>query len=504
MTAARLRAWVWGALVLMFALLIWQFGTFLHLGWNALRWPFEIDYAEGIVWQQAELIFSREAYGAIDGFPTIVFHYTPLYHALVSAISALVGSDMLHTGRGVSIAATLAIAALAGAITARAAPKEIDRRGRFIMAAGTGLALLTLYPVVLSGLVMRVDILAVVFGLSGIWLGLKAYDRPLLIHAAALCFVAAVFTKQSVIAAPAALFGLMLILRPRMALAGIATCIMAGLAVLLTLNALTDGGFVRHIFLYNINRIDWGRLSLVPRIAAMHMPLIAATLLAVVFRSAEMRRGGQSWHRIQDRPGDLAWVQILAYLFTTSITLITVAKVGSFVNYLIEWIIVIALIAGSGLASAVRALPRGAGSVAPDMRAVLSAVLVPVLIGVHAFAFKGPDIASKWTADKAARMQALAGRVRAADKPIISDEMVLLLRSGKRVVWEPMIFVELASTGLWDERNFVEKIRNQDFAMFITTNDHDWSPAVRAAMETVYPVQDRVNHYTVRSPKVIK
>jgi hypothetical protein len=506
MTAARLRAWASGALVLMFALLAWRFASFLNLGWNAVRWPFEIDYAEGIVWQQAEMIFSRGAYGAIDGFPTIVFHYTPLFHGLVSALSVVTGWDMLYTGRGISIAATLAVAALAGTITARAAPAQVTGRGRgrLMMVAGSGLALFASYPVVLSGLVMRVDILAVVFSLSGLWLGLKAYQRPGLIHGAALCFVAAVFTKQSVIAAPAALFGVMLLLRPRLALTGIATCIVAGLAALLSLNMLTDGGFVRHIFLYNINRIDWGRLLLVPRIAAMHTPLIAAALLAVFFRSVEMRtrRYGQPWRSIADHGDDLAWLTILAYLLTTSLTLITVAKVGSFINYLIEWIIVIAMIAGCGLASAVRAVQQKTESDAPDMRAVLGAVVIPVMIGVHALKFQGPDIASKWTADKFTAMQALSARVRAADKPIISDEMVLVRRSGKQVVWEPMIFVELASTGIWDERSFVQRIRNQEFAMFITTtSEHDWSPAVRSAMEAAYPVQDRVNHYTVRLPK---
>ena len=89
--------------------------------------------------------------------------------------------------------------------------------------------------------------------------GMKAIEKPGLIVPASLLFVAAVYTKQTSIAAPAALFAVLLLVRTRTALIGIATCIVTGLAALFALNAVTDGGFVRHVFLYNVNRIDLSR-----------------------------------------------------------------------------------------------------------------------------------------------------------------------------------------------------------------------------------------------------
>ena len=54
--------------------------------------------------------------------------------------------------------------------------------------------------------------------------------------------------------------------------------------------------------------------------------------------------------------------------------------------------------------------------------------------------------------------QHLVRMIREATRPVISDDMVLILRSGKQVQWEPAIFAELASTGLWDQRPFVNMI----------------------------------------------
>ena len=61
-------------------------------------------------------------------------------------------------------------------------------------------------PVVTWAPFMRVDMLAVALSLFGLVAAFKALERPRLIYLAALLFVAAVYTKQTSIAAPAATF----------------------------------------------------------------------------------------------------------------------------------------------------------------------------------------------------------------------------------------------------------------------------------------------------------
>ena len=97
--------------------------------------------------------------------------------------------------------------------------------------------------------------------------------------------------------------------------------------------------------------------------------------------------------------------------------------------------------------------------------------------------------------------------IQAAPRPVISDDMVILLRNRKEVLWEPAIFAELASTGHWDERPFIELIRARRFSFFITEGgrgdrifDSRYTPAVASAMEEAYPTKCWVAGYLIHLP----
>ena len=106
-------------------------------------------------------------------------------------------------------------------------------------------------------------------------------------------------------------------------------------------------------------------------------------------------------------------------------------------------------------------------------------------------------------------LSALSREIAATDKPVISDDMVLLLRSGKPVLWEPAIFAELASTGDWDQQPFVDRIRNREFAFFVTWGqrgfdrfDERYNRAVAEAIEAAYPIkQSTAAGLTVHRPR---
>ena len=64
---------------------------------------------------------------------------------------------------------------------------------------------------------MRVDMLAMALSLFGLVAAFKSLERPRLIYLASLLFVAAVYTKQTSIAAPVATFAVLLAMRPKLA-----------------------------------------------------------------------------------------------------------------------------------------------------------------------------------------------------------------------------------------------------------------------------------------------
>lgn len=479
--------------------LAWALLRFLIAAWAALRFPYELDYGEGIVWQQALLLLEGKGYGPIDGLPAIVFHYPPVFHALSAAVAAL-GLDPLAAGRLVSILATLLSGALVGIIVRTAlADKEAPATARLCGLLG-GLATFAFWPVAAWGVLMRVDMVALAFSLAGFWLAMLALRRPAMIVPAAFCFVLAVYTKQTAVAAAAAAFLTLLLARPRTARLGIAVAAAAGLALLGFLSWATDGGFLRHILLYNINRFDWPRLQTIPGTMAMHALFFAAAGYGL-WRLLKKRRAGLR-ARLVSSPADAALAMILLYALLASLMLVTIAKSGSNINYLIEWLVAIGILLGLASREAVRAaLAPKAGE-----RGLLT-LLVPAALAVQPFLLPASPYQAAMAPSRRPALEALSARVREAPGPVISDDMVLLLRSGKAVQWEPAIFAELASTGLWDERPFVEAIRARRFAFFVTVGrrgsklfDSRYNPAVAEAIDAAYPVKRRMAGYVVYFP----
>src|SRR6184192_2212802 len=100
-----------GATVLVVFLLVARAAIYLQNAFDAIRYPFGLDYGEGIVWQQLLLIPGPRMYGAITDAPFIVFHYPPVYHLVARAVT-LLGIDPLMAGRGISVVCTLITAGL--------------------------------------------------------------------------------------------------------------------------------------------------------------------------------------------------------------------------------------------------------------------------------------------------------------------------------------------------------------------------------------------------------
>ena len=138
----------------------------------------------------------------------------------------------------------------------------------------------------------------------------------------------------------------------------------------------------------------------------------------------------------------------------------------------------------------------------------ISLLLMPLPIALHALFSPAVSYTAIETPERLSALNALAARVAAAHKPIISDEMVMLLTSGKSVVWEPAIFAELASKGTWDERPLIKRIHNHEFAMFITADaggnqmfQRRYNPAVAAAINQDYPIVSYYAGYNARLPR---
>jgi hypothetical protein len=198
---------------------------------------------------------------------------------------------------------------------------------------------------------------------------------------------------------------------------------------------------------------------------------------------------------------------VLVYALLAGLMTLSVAKSGSNVNYFIEWMAVIAILLGI-LVRDSAAAASGAFPATGSRRLFDQPALLPLLIGLQALTLASPPARTEAQApSRVAELEALSAMVREADRPVISDDMVLLRRSGVPVQWEPAIFAELASTGAWDERGFVERIRSGQFAFFVTAGtrgqrlfDSRYNPAVANAIEAAYPIRREMAGFTVHLP----
>lgn len=506
--------WAWCArlgLAGLAVVLTWNAIAYLASAAQAIAFPYELDYGEGVVWQQIHLLLSGDGYGPIDGFPAIVFHYPPLYHLATAALAAITGMDELAAGRLLSVGATLA---MAGFATATIIALSADRVGRlpawtggFLGAAAT----LNILPVQSWSYLMRVDMLSIALGLAGFYFGLRSLVRPGAIHLAAALFVAAVYTKQTAVAAPVAVFAVLLVLRPRTAWMGIATGAILGFGALAFVTWLTDGGFLHHIVSYNINRFNARGLLDIIVVLVLHLAYIIAALLGIYtwqygFSQNRLANGERQNlpQRLRASPVDAGHVMALVYLTLTTLMLALATKSGASINYFIEWGCTIILFGGVALTNTA-ATATGSRM---NTRAGAATALLPLFLILQAHQLWGK--ADERLSAQIPRQQEMARvveLVRSARRPVVSDDMVVVLRGGKPVVWEPAIFAELASNGTWDERPFLERIGKREFAFFITIGqpgnplyDDRHSPAVSRAIETFYPVERSLGAYHLHFP----
>ncbi|MBC7843114.1 MAG: hypothetical protein H7099_12415 [Gemmatimonadaceae bacterium] len=511
MTWRRVGSVFTAALAFLLLRQLWRYGD---VAWAAIHFPFGLDYGEGIVWQQAALMFTPAAYGDITTFPMVVFHYTPLFHLASRFVAAVSDADLLSAGRVVSIMSTLgccaAIAALVDSVR-----EPGDKWTSRATAGGAGaLAMLCVKQVVAWGPLMRVDMLAHLFSLTGLWFGIRAFRDHRLIYAASLCFLCAVYTKQNSIAAPIALFSAALLLQPRLAARGLACCVAGGVAAMAILVGATDGRILRHVFLYNVNRADFSQLKVALWIGAQDLGLVAASVIGAAalaaplwtrFRSEPRRIAFEAIRRSQR---DSAAMVLVLYASVTTVMLLGIAKVGASFNYTIEWLLSLCILSGASVSLLVRDLAHG-NSVHADKSSVYPRVLFgPLLLASQAIAFVPFDTAALSQPRFLGELRALTGRIAAASKPVVSDDMVLVLRAGKLVEIEPAIAAELGSVGIWDEGPYVERILRGDFSMFITEEergkplfDTRYNPAVADAMAKAYPVIEHIAGYTLHLPR---
>ncbi|HEX8554528.1 MAG TPA: hypothetical protein VF695_07470 [Sphingomonas sp.] len=491
----RKRLLLRAGLALAIGLLLFNVGKMLIAAWLALDYAYDLDYGEGIVWQQMRNMLAGEGYGPLGTYPAIVYHYPPFYHLTTAALAWATGIDDLLAGRLVSLMSTLASMVFVGMLAWSAIPRDENRFVRWL-AAGIAAACLATIPTIVDwAVLMRVDMLGCALTLGGLVLSVRAITQPKIVPLAALVFVLAVYTKQTNIAGPVAALIALWLVRSRSAWVLLAWCVGLGLAALAALVIDTDGGFLRHVLSYNVNRLDWTRWQLLVGIVLSQATLTAAACFAVCWAWRRLTKGGCAMlrGRVTRDGASATLLLLLSFVAIKTAMLPMVLKSGSNSNYLIEWSCGIAVFVGLAAVPVLRAARPGEAWPSPILVAVLT-ITLPVA------AWRMPSVEIDRSAIRAqdARMAAIVDRIRASARPVVTDDMVLLIRAGRPVEYEPAIAAELGHSGVYDETSFVAKVRHGDFGFFLTRGGRSntlfnerYNPRVADAIDAAYPRKER-------------
>jgi len=413
--------------------------------------PFSLNFEEGNQLDAALAVATgRPLYPPVGNPPYIVHPYGPVFYLLHGLAVRLFGLSFAP-GRVLVLGAGVAVALLLIAWLKR-------MTASWSIALGFGLTFLAV-PLVRTWLpLLRVDLWGLLLTLLGLY-QVAMGQRPVF---AALCFLAALFTKPTFVAAPlASLLYLALERRWAMARRLAATLLLGGLSALALLAALTHGWALFHMFLAFPDPYSL-RLYAV-RIAPFfirNLPLVAgAVLLAVA--AGRLRQPSLP----------------LLYAALATVTTLTAGKWGSDANHFLEWQAALALAAGIGYAE----FRFHAGA---ESAVALVPLLMAVVIG---FGLVNPAGLSPLLRD----CREVYGLARETPGELLSENPGAAVLSGK-TVWlsNAFEFRSLSAAGRLNPQPLIGMVERRFFSLILL--QEDWPTLVRQASQpptenTIWP-----------------
>ena len=310
-------------------------GLFIVADFGVMLWgQNEFSQPESIVAAQSTML-ARDGifYNSLRDYPYTVNAYMPIFY-LADAALIRIGVPAFPAGRLISFAALCGIYLLCWRIL-----KLYTNDSKFATLTGTALCIST--SLLLSwGTVGQVDTLAVFFALTAFY----QYSRhritqqPKALILAGLFAILAVFTKQTMLAAPTAIFLCLLGERPRFenwkAALGFGACVVSVLGCgVLGWNLSTHGNFLFDTVFANMNPFLFEKLG--PHWTYFSVFTGQLVIVAVLCARQTWRGHGKA---------------LLVYLcLSAAMFLATAPKIGSDSNYQIEMTILLVLCSGAGL-----------------------------------------------------------------------------------------------------------------------------------------------------------
>lgn len=492
------------ALIVALALLVPKIIDVARYDVAILRFPFQVDDAEGVLLAEAQLIADGTDPYAFQPSPAHYFYagpYTPLYTLVNSAAVATAGPTFKF-GRAVQLLATLAVAAwLVWAVR-----RSLLSRMGWLFGAWVAALYVTAHLVTVWSVRVRPDMTALAWNLLGVAILRDWFDPgdretwrmdrwprgPVLARLAlgAACFALGWWTKQTFVAVPVAFILTASLARPKVGLivAGLYGAMIAAPFGLLSL--LTRGGFAQKIIGYQ-GSWEWRAFRrLAEPFIERYALLLAFALVGAVILSLRRRP-----------PFAVCWLALSA-LFALG-----AGTSGGNHNHFVEFLAAALLVLGQAIARLL-ASPRDEARAPRLWLPALVSIAILSLAGVSATEREGPAgwLARDYrhpTATERQGLASIASFLANSPGPVYSNNVGMLVVAGQPVrVTDPFTMAAEVRLGRWDDTLLVADVAAGAFPVIaLSYNDvasldadlppTDATPGLIRAIQARYRLAER-------------
>ena len=467
----------------------------LACGWWALRRGFDfarvalaylppLDGQEGMaLWEASLLRDGPGLYLPVVPDYFVSAPYPPLHPLVLALLGAPQEPNVYRAGRIVSLVAALGVAGCGfGAV------RRVTRSvwGGLLAAA----AILAFPPLQIWALRIKPDLLGLLFTVAGLWLvaswrssgedtraGRAAWREgrswrvPVPLCAAAIAFVLAHFTKQTLLAGPLAAGTYLLLLDRRLALRwGLIFLALLGLSWAV-LDLVTHGQYTYHVWM--LHRLPWTGYRFW-KLASQLRDAWPLAVLGLVGLAAGWRRP----------------TVLNAYLLWAPASLIGAGVAGSHHNHLLETGVALALAGGQAAGLGM----QGGG---------VLRVLAPVLLATQLLLWRVPLPWFSGDFEPDPAYSRYIDFIRATPGELMADDVSLLYAAGRPLRYDdPAAMGPASMLGLWDDSRFVADIRAGCFSALLLNVDvfeegglidptGRWTPRMLEAVRDAYTIKFR-------------
>jgi hypothetical protein len=177
-------------------------------------------------------------------------------------------------------------------------------------------------------------------------------------------------------------------------------------------------------------------------------------------------------------------------------------KTGATYNYFLEPDAALCVVAGLAVGillwEALR-VPRVTALAAVSLALPLLLAGQDLYTGINSFV--PGELVKSHERDEMEAYRQFIPRLASAPGSVLSDDMVLQVRAGKDVVFEPATMGMLAEVGTWDDSRFAQRIEAKEFGLIVISKPDIWDPRLTAGMRTAYQLDGSIGRYRVYRPR---